>query len=289
MHLLIYNPVSGNSGDELKKITDLFQQYDVELKVVETSLDTSINEVLSIHYLDLECIVVAGGDGTISQVIDGIVLNNLDCNLLIYPRGTTNEYATNLSITKDVLESYLKGDSTVICVDVGVYNDTNFFTYSFIFGNFSHITYETPQWLKNRLGYVAYWIYGIASLYILKLKSYQMTFKFNNKTVSDKFLFGSVSNSDTLGKVIHLKDVSFKDGLLELFLIRVPRSFKEVRGFLYDSRTGKNTSNLIIEEKVERVEVSSPNKHSWSADGEFSGKFNELTIEVKQKGIRIIT
>lgn len=288
MHLLIYNPVSGNSGDELVKIVNLFGQYNMQLQVALTQEHQPIVDILETYKNSVDTVVVAGGDGTISQVIDALKVLDMSASLLIYPRGTTNEYASTIGITKNTLEAYLKGECETKFVDLGSFNEDNMFTYSFVFGNFSHITYETPQWLKNRLGYIAYWIYGFMSLYILKLKRYRMKFEFNDEVLEGDFMFGSISNSHTLGRIINLNDVSFSDGLLELVIVSAPKSLRDIRYFLGDARTGENTSGLLIQKKVESVVVSSPKKHSWSADGEFSGRFDHLEVKVSKAALKII-
>lgn len=288
MHLLVYNPVSGKEGDDLNYLKDLFSEKEIDLEILVTNDKNSINKYFNESSFNFTCVIVAGGDGTISQTIESLVLHDINTKVLVFPRGTTNEYASTMNITRDTVVNYLEGLYEIKYVDIGVFNKTQTFTYSLIFGNFTHVTYETPQWLKNKLGYIAYWVHGVFSLYFLKLKRYKMKFEYNEEIVEDKFLFGSVSNSETLGKVIHLDDVSYSDGLLELFLVKAPKSLKEIRRLLYDARTGQNTSGLFIKEKIEKISVESPKSHSWSADGEFSGSFSKLIIEIKKQAISIV-
>lgn len=288
MMLLIYNPVSGISGDDFDEIISSLHSKDINFDTLVTKGDSCIDEYFCSTLTVYDCIIAAGGDGTISQVIQSIVNRDLKSKLLIYPRGTTNEYATSLNVDKGTLNRFLNNNYFEKCIDIGKFSDKGVFTYSFVFGNFSHVPYETPQWLKNRLGYIAYWLYGFVTLYIFRLKRYEMSFKFNNKVVDGKFLFGSVSNSESLGKVIQLSDVSYSDGYMEIFLVKSPSSFKEVILFLHDARTGRDKSGLFLQDKVSEVEVNSPNVHAWSADGEFSGSFDSLSIKVKEKAVYLI-
>lgn len=288
MHLLIYNPVSGQSTDELELIIEKFSNSKVDLEVYITQINYSIEDFLVDKIGKYNVVVVAGGDGTISQVMEAMINLKSKASLLIYPRGTTNEYASNVGIDKGNLDCHLQGQDKVITVDLGLFDEYKVFTYSLVFGNFSHVPYETPQWLKNRLGYIAYWIYSFVGLYVFRIKQYQMEFSFNDIVGGGNYLFGSFSNSETLGKVINLDDVSFSDGLLELFLIKAPKSVREVRKFLKDVRTGGNSSGLIITEKITSIEVKSQSKHSWSADGEFSGKFSNLNVKVLPRAINLI-
>lgn len=288
MILLIYNPVSGMGDNDLENILELLNSNDKEYVLVQTEDDNTIKKLFSEEVLEYSAIIVVGGDGTVSQVIEAIVNNNIDVDLIVYPKGTSNEYAASLGVSKLTLSDYLQHKTSLLEVDLGRYGDDGVFTYSFVFGNFSHVPYETPQWLKNRLGYIAYWLYAFVTLYIFRLKRYKMRFEFNDKVVDGNFLFGSISNSETLGKVIRLNDVSFSDGLMEVFLVKAPGSLRELTRFLHDARTGNDTSGLIIREKVSYIGVNSPKKHSWSADGEYSGTFSSLSISVKEKAIRVV-
>ena len=288
MHLLIYNPVSGKDGNDLSYLESLLINNKIEYKLLVTIDEHSISDYFNENNYNYSCIIIAGGDGTISQTIRSVVLKNIKTNILVFPRGTTNEYASTLEINKDTIVKYFDNHYTFKAVDIGVFNDIDTFTYSLIFGNFTHVTYETPQWLKNRIGYFAYWVYGFFNFYVFKIKKYKMTFWFNGKKYDDEFLFGSISNSESLGKVIQLDDVSYSDGLLELILVKAPKTFKQFRMFLGDIRYNKNLSGLIIKDKVKDVKVKSLKKHSWSADGEFSGRFDEVNINIKEKAIKII-
>lgn len=286
MHLLIYNPVSGNSGDECEYLTRNLEKYKVDYKIVYTEESNLKNIKKSLS--EASTVIVAGGDGTVSQVMNEMYQIDNKPNFLIYPRGTTNEYASSIGVSKNTFLDYLNNNYKCKSIDMGQYNNKGIFTYSMVFGNFSHIPYETPQWLKNKIGYVAYWLYGFMTLYILKLKQYQMTFKYHEKVIEGKFMFGSVSNSETLGRILKLNNVIYDDGLLELVLIRAPKSIKEVFYFLNDIRTGLNKSGLFVQEKISEISISSPREHSWSADGEFSGHYNNLKISVFPKSLKII-
>lgn len=288
MHLLIYNPVAGNGTDELDKIQNLFLKYNIKLETLVTSEHNNLTETLDTYTNKYEAIIVAGGDGTVSTVINFLVKYKVETKLIIYPKGTSNEYADNFEITKNTLTEYLLGKYTVNKVDVGMYNESNIFIYSFAFGNYSHIPYETPQWLKNRVGYFAYWMYAFLSLYFVRIKRYSINFEADDFELDEKVLFGSVSNSKTLGRVINLDDVVFDDGYLELFIVKSPKSFKEVIGFIHDARTGEDTSGLLIHRKIKSLNVTSDKLHSWSADGEYSGKFENITIKVLEGAITII-
>ena len=62
------------------------------------------------------------------------------------------------------------------------------------------------------------------------LKSYQMTIRYEDQEVSGKFLYGMITNSDSVGGFKHIvgKDVKLNDGVFEVVLIKEPRKPMEM-------------------------------------------------------------
>ena len=77
------------------------------------------------------------------------------------PAGTTNDFASSLHISKNMLEA---ADTVVngvpFACDVGVFNQ-DYFVYIAAFGLFTDVSYETKQSMKNVLGHLAYILEGI--------------------------------------------------------------------------------------------------------------------------------
>ncbi len=110
-------------------------------------------------------IVAAGGDGTVNEVIRGIVeANALDSvTVCIIPCGTGNDFARNIGITSiegafDVLEN---GDRRQI--DLGFADDRPFVN-SCVGGLTAEASAETDPELKGRLGSLAYVVNTLRAL-----------------------------------------------------------------------------------------------------------------------------
>jgi YegS/Rv2252/BmrU family lipid kinase len=152
---LVLNPVSGN-GDH----TDSIQQratltgYDV----VETEAEGDAIELAkAAANRDCSVIAAAGGDGTLNEVVCGVVAADaLDrVTVGVVPVGTGNNFAQNIGITGidhafDVLE-----DREHRWIDLGV-ADGNHFINSCISGITADASGDTTPEMKNRFGVVAY-------------------------------------------------------------------------------------------------------------------------------------
>lgn len=289
MHLLIFNPVSGRHLNKTQpyfeaKLNEAKIEYDVLITKNENTIDAYLGQSEATY----ACIIVAGGDGTISQTIDAMIKYDIKAKMLVYPKGTTNEFASAMGLDGHVFERYIEGKGVEESIDIGVYNGLNSFIYSMSFGNYTHITYKTPQQLKNVFGYVAYWMYTVYSLYFLKMKDYEMQVTLDEEVYDGHFFFGGVSNSKTLGTIIHHHDVLFNDGHFEVILIRTPKNIRELRELLHAMVIRKYESKLIVYKKVQNLTFQSNRSHSWNKDGEFAGKLKTLQIRVLSNYLTII-
>lgn len=109
-------------------------------------------------------IIVGGGDGTISSIVDYFAYQDIVLGLL--PLGTGNNFVTRtMGIPKSVegaVDVIVNGK--VVDVDLGkVGND--YFANTVSFGFSSDVARMTPRYLKRYLGVVAYGIMGVRNLF----------------------------------------------------------------------------------------------------------------------------
>lgn len=281
--LLIYNPVSGKNSDDLDAIECILNQGLVQYDVLKTKNETSIDQYLRLKKDKYDMIIVAGGDGTISQTIDAMMYYDIASTMCIYPKGSTNEFAMALGITKESLKNIVNKTQETLKIDIGTYNGNRSFIYSMTFGNFTHVTYQTPQQLKNVFGHLAYWLYGFFSFYFLKLRTYEMTVRCDDRVYEGQFVFGGISNSNSVGTILQLPEVSFNDGVFELMLIRKPKKHKDFRHILKSLVLKNYDNDMFILDKGKAISFDSKRTHSWNKDGEFAGKLDSLNVTVHKK------
>ncbi len=112
----------------------------------------------------VDVLVAAGGDGTVSEVVSGLLTAPDSCTtaVAVVPFGTANDFAAGCGIPIGdplaALELAAAGEATPI--DVGKVNDRTFINVAS--GGFgARVTAETPPGLKEILGGAAYSLMGL--------------------------------------------------------------------------------------------------------------------------------
>ena len=219
-----------------------------------------------------DLLVCCGGDGTLSQAVNRLDSLGASLPLGYIPLGTTNDFASSLELPRDpgkAAERILRGSLRPL--DLGRLGD-RLFLYVASFGAFTQSSYKTGQELKSALGHLAYVLESARELPFLRACPAEVV----TEEAGDQgdFLFGAVTNSLSVGGVLHLdKDkVRLDDGLLELTLVRMPRNPWELGQILSLLRRGGWDGKLVIRRPVTQVEFRCSQPFSWSLDGQlFSG------------------
>ena len=289
--LVIDNPVAGlNESDELESIENFLEKNSLDYKLYETTKDKGPYEILSNIDNSYETIITCGGDGTVSETIRGMHDYSFESNLLIVPTGTSNEIAQNLGLNEDSLTNVLKRllKNKVSTLDYGIINDNKTFTYALTFGNFTDVTYKTPQKMKNWLGFQGYILYGFLSF--RKIKTYETKIKSKDHNFSGNYLFGAISNSKTIGNVIHYDSdtISLCDGKFEVLLIKKPNNLKEIRLIISGLIQNDYSDKIFTTFKTDELTIKSKNNIDWNTDGELAGSCKDITVKNLHKRINLL-
>ena len=290
--LFILNPYSGKAQikNKLLKIVDTFVANGWNTSVHPTQSRNDAFETAKSLGASYDLVVVSGGDGTLSETIRGIISipEERRPNLGYIPSGTTNDFASNLKIPKDMLraaENIMSGRS--FKCDVGLFN-TKSFVYVSAFGAFTDVAYATPQQTKNALGQFAYFLEGIKKLY--SLKSQFITVKYDGLTISDEFIFGMVSNTSYVGgfKTAKAFKSQLNDGLFEVVLIRRPKNIIEFQDLMARLVMMDLSSDLFYIFKANNIEFESAEPVSWTLDGEYGGSLCNVNIKIIQEAFSML-
>ena len=108
-----------------------------------------------------------------------------------------NDFARTIKLsTKKTFLSKNIDEGTIIASDIGTFNNS-YFNYVVAFGAFTPVSYVTSQRLKRDFGKFAYFIVGVK--YLNKIKGYTIEIEAEGQKVKDEFIFGSISNSKSVG------------------------------------------------------------------------------------------
>lgn len=289
--LFVVNPNSGKGEmrHHIVDCVDAFVRAGFEVTLYTTQKSGDASRIVRERGKSFDRIVCSGGDGTLNETVAGLMALDEKPALGYIPSGTTNDFASSLNIPKkplDATELIINGKPS--SVDVGQFND-KFFTYVAGFGAFTEVSYSTPQVSKNALGRMAYILEGIKSLHTLR--PYSMTVETVDHVISDKFIFGMVTNATTVGgfKGIVSNDVGLDDGLFEVFLVKAPTNPIELQMTINELLVSPDTNKFVTRFKAKRVRFTSEEEIPWTLDGEFGGAPHLIEIINHQKALNIFT
>ena len=280
--LLVVNPQSGKAKmkTELMSVVQIFSdaQYDVSVYPTKKRADAT-EKIKSVKKDEYDMIVVCGGDGTLNEVISGLMQTGNDSAIGYIPAGTLNEWSQGLGISRDIktaAKDILSGD--VITLDIGKFQD-KYFSYTASFGAFTSASYTTPQNVKNILGQSAYILEGVKSLGSIKPIHLKLTTE--EKEVEGDFLFGAISNSMSVGGIVKYKEnaVKLNDGVFEVLLIRNPDNILKLQPMI-DGILKKDFDREGIEFfHTSKVVIEKGEHLAWTLDGEYAEGEKTTVIE----------
>jgi len=288
--LLILNPTSGmrKAARNLTDIISVFNRADYNTQVYVTACHGDAAK--AVHQLggDMDIIVCCGGDGTLNETVTGVIEAGLDVPIGYIPSGSTNDFASSLHLSGDVVEAagqIVSGSETAY--DVGRFGE-RYFTYIASFGAFTKASYSTPQNIKNTLGHMAYVLEGMQELTALRPEHIRM--ELDGERIEDDFLFGAVCNSTSVGGILKLKPdlVDMADGKFEILLIRAPRDLQELHECVMALHNQTYNCAMITFRSASAVRVLGNPEMAWSLDGEKADGCGEITIENLHRRIILI-
>lgn len=293
--LFVYNPVAGTGviNNYIKQFKKTISDRGDACSFYQTNGHEKDSKFLSKKLEEgFDLVICSGGDGTMNDVISILVKNRCTVPLALIPAGSTNDYTHSLGISRDPQEAFTAAieAKNITKVDVGNL-EGKIFMYVAAFGAFTKTTYTTPQKLKNKLGYFAYLLSAVSQLFSLPVC--QLKISAGEKTIKGKFIDGIVSNSHFVGgfKIVNDEKASMNDGLLEVLLIKKPKTFFGLFPIASAILARRINEKYMISFQTPSVEITDMTGRGvdWNLDGEFGGSYAKSTIRIEEHRLTIIT
>lgn len=289
--LFVFNPYSGKAQikGQLLDIVDRMVKADYEVTIYPTQAPGDAIHKVEQEAGDYDLVVCSGGDGTLDEVVTGMMNREEKVSLGYIPAGSTNDFATSLGIPKDMVkaaEAAVAGRA--FPCDIGAFGD-DFFVYVAAFGLFTDVSYKTSQEWKNVLGHAAYILEGMRSLH--DIPSYLMQVECNDIRIQDEFIYGMISNSTSVGgfKGMTGKDVLLDDGVFEVTLIKKPKNPIELNEIIASLINLVDDTDMVYSFKTDQIRITAKSEVPWTLDGEFGGKHTEVQIKNLCQAVTIMT
>ena len=265
--LFIYNPNSGMGllKPKLSDVLDIFVKGGYEVTVYPTQKYHDAVRKMAEYEEQYDLVACSGGDGTLDEVVTGMMNREDKVPIGYIPAGTTNDFASSLHISKNMLEA---ADTVVNGVPFACD--------------------ETKQSMKNVLGHLAYILEGTKRIF--NIPSYRIKVTHDGETIEDEFIYGMVTNSRSVGgfKGITGKNVVFDDGKFEVTLFKTPRNPMELNEILGALALRKINPKRMYSFKTNEVHFETEEEIPWTLDGEFGGVHEEVVVKDCQKALEIM-
>ena len=240
---MIVNPHSGNKKvpKHWNTIYRLLREIDAETHFT-TAPAHAIELAKNLVENGYRKIIVIGGDGTLSEVVNGIYLSEIEDKnkvaIAIVPCGTGNDWGRFWGINRNFKKAiqYIKNGKTQV-VDIGLCSykiddiPTEQYFVNAAGGGFDATVTHITARLKTFLGGHK-WVYSLSLLLaVFFYRAKRMTIAFNGETIEQTIFTFSIGNGCyTGGGIKQNPDAIPYDGLFDSMIVSKPSFLQIIKG-----------------------------------------------------------
>ena len=255
------------------------KNIDIEM-FVSNKPGESVKIASNINLDDYDGILAVGGDGTLFEVINGLLKREEDIHIPIgqIPVGTGNSFIKDLGISslEEALESIISGNSKLIDLGHFSHSQSNHYFINILGTGFvSNVAYRAKKY--KWLGSLSY-ILGVLEEVIV-LKSTQIELIIDGKLVKRDAVFTEICNSRyTGGDMLMAPGARIDDGQLDIIILKKISRLKLLSLFPLLFK-GEHVNDDAIEVFTgKNISLKSNKKLALTPDGE---TFGETPIDIK--------
>ncbi len=288
---IICNPSSGRQiaqrnipglAGELKK-----NNYYVDIYMTKRQLD-AMHAASKACKDDYDIVVAVGGDGTVNEVVNGIMANKTKPRLAVYPAGTVNDFAGYLKMPRTVKEfTNIIINEKTMKIDVGLGGDRYFLNVAAA-GLLTDVAYRVSTEAKTVLGKFAYYLEGLRELPKQIFKPINITLKVNDTEEEREILFFLVANTPSVGGFKNIApEADINDGKFDLLIVEKGQ-FIDVARIFFMALSGNHTNHPNLQYiQVDAFSVYCEDNIYVDLDGEQGGKL-PMDFRIEKGAIDLI-
>ena len=290
--ILLYNPKAGDTyfRFELDEFIAVFNTAGYDTRIFRSRAKGDMAAyLLKADLSNVAAVFVAGGDGSINEVVNGLMNCKHKVPLGVIPAGTSNDFARSLGFPSEYEKCInLLANMQMEDVDVGCVNGRYFINVCGA-GLFTNVSQTVNIDLKNLIGKMAYYLKGAGQL--PSFRPFKLRVEGNGEVYEDNFILFLVLNSGSAGGFKLATDAALDDGLYDFVGIRQV-SLPEMTLLLVRMLKGEHLKDKsVLHLQSNHFLISSENiqddLRESDVDGE-SGPLLPLEIDVKPKALSLI-
>ena len=292
--IYIINPISGTRTK--KDLQQLIEKKTTEQNIpfqifpsVASGDYSFLHPVIKEH--KITDVVIAGGDGTVSQVVSSLM--NCDLNFGIIPCGSGNGLAYAAKIPKDPLKALdVVFNGHAVAID-GFNINEQFACMLCGLGFDAKVAHDFAQ--QPTRGLTTYVKQVARNFFAAKTYSFELTV--NDKVFMADAYFISIANSNQFGNHFTIAPkASLADGLLDIVIVThqnklslLFQTFKQVLGKnkLQQSAVFENKKGVIYFQ-TDKITIANQSEAPLHIDGDPAETPTKVQVEIKKKCFRLI-
>ena len=292
---LFFNPAAGRgrAGRTIPQVARLLDSVGLAHVLIRSEsvgdLETKVFNAVS---AGAEKMMVAGGDGSIHEVVNGILRSNRPVELGVIPIGTGNDFAKACSIPLDwndavaELAARIENKTPARPIDAGRMND-RFFANGAGIGFDAKVT-RIARDIRWRVGDFVY-LAAVFKAMIDGVTTPQVTMRFGGRTIEGPITLANVSNGAWVGGMFHIAPMARNDdGELDL-IIAGEVSRLRIIALLPKLMHGSHIKEPeITHSRVTRCEITAAAPVPSHLDGEVQPLQTSFEIEVLRGALRLM-
>lgn len=288
---VVLNPMAGNStSDDIRTALEKHFGDQIDLEIYETTGAEDEDVVALVHETVAKgttLVIAAGGDGTVSEVAEGLIETNVPMGII--PVGTANVFARELTLPLTLEEScaLLAGEHTSSSVDAMKVGD-KYFVLQIGIGLDSLMIRDTERQAKRRFGRAAY-IWTM----LTRLAGYQprrFTIVADGQRIRPRASQVLVANGGVLGVPPFRwgPHITPNDGKIDVCVVSA-RTALDYLGLIWHTVLGQQRRDRNVRYLVAKqsIAISADHPLPIQADGEILGE-TPVQIQVVPAAIHVI-
>lgn len=274
--LVVYNPYSRN---KYKKKVDKIEQViskKFEYDIYHTEGPKSITNYIKNNGEKYDVILALGGDGTVNETVNGIMLLEKKPRLAIMPFGTCNDIARSLGLKSVNKALKMIENDSYRHQNVFKVNDS-YFVYGLATGGVSNISYRVARGQKKYLGKNAYYLNTIKAVFE-KNPKIDLIIDGGKRHIEDTFYLMLALNTRYLAGV-RLKGgkKNYNDSKLHVVLFKKQHRLQGFISFALFVLFGRVNKNMVTFDATE-LSIRCQEGTVFNTDGEANEGNTELDI-----------
>lgn len=286
---LIFNPSAG-TADRIKDfLLQLTGDHRCELRPTTTHGDARrmAHEAVTEGF---ERIIVAGGDGTIGQVINGIAPDFSAVELAFLPFGTGNDLARSLGLTPDRMDLACRGafGTRLEPIDViRISGEETSYCINVANGGFGgRVAVDVQPADKKRWGPMAYWTTSLSR--IVDLREFEVTLTLDGRRLEVSTFGVAVANGRFVGGGFPIAPRALlNDGFLDVTTIPVLPTLELMAAGLNLTLGREQSDDRLRTHRVRCLQFQAAPEMPFSVDGEPTRRF-DATFDVLPKALQVV-